>query len=85
MKFEILLNIIRSIINFTFKIFSLLLFRFYKKQITFLFHGYSSSNILPVLEKLQEEISSEFKLKVFDLSENLSKGLMEKLKWNLYK
>lgn len=86
-KDKIILSIIRSVNNFSFKILSLLLFRFDKKQITFLFHGYSGSNILPVIEKFQEERSCEFKLKVIDFPDKPFKGLKEKLKfkWNLYK
>ncbi len=87
MKNKTILNIIRSVINFSFKILTLLLFRFDKNQITFLFHGYSGSNILPVLEKLQEEKCHEFKLNVIDVPDKPLKGLKERLKfkWNLYK
>jgi len=76
-KDKIILSIIRSVNNFSFKILSLLLFRFDKKQITFLFHGYSGSNILPVIEKFQEERSCEFKLKVIDFPDKPFKGLKE--------
>lgn len=87
MKDKTILNIIKSVINFSFKIFSLLLFRFEKNQITFLFHGYSGSNILPVLEKFQEEKSCEFKINVIDIPYIPFEGLKERLKfkWNLYK
>jgi len=81
------LNFLRKITHFIFKFLTVLLFPLDKNLITVFFHGYSGSNVLPILEKIQEVGLYGFKLKVIDFPEKSFKEVKKKLefKWELYK